>query len=247
MLTEPTIDKLRQMRLQGMADALVEQRQSAGLAELTFDERFALLVDAEYLCRANRKVSTLLRKAKLRHANACIEDVDCGATRGLDKATLHQLATCGWVREHHNILITGPTGVGKTYLSSALGQQACRRGYSTLYRRVPRLFDEIALARADGSWPTLLQLLARTDILILDDWGLGSMSAQKRLDLLEVLEDREGLRSTIVTSQLDPSGWHDHVGDPTIADAILDRLLHNAYKIKLTGPSKRRDKNATQG
>ena len=246
MLTEPTDHKLREMKLGAMADAWLEQRNDPKLSELTFDERFGLLVDIEHLARKNRRLTNLLRKAKLRLSTACVEDIEGSQARGLDTATIRQLATCGWVAEHHNILITGATGVGKTFVACAFAQQACRRGHPTLYRRVPRLFDEITLARADGTWPRLLRQYARTDVLVLDDWGLVSLNAQKRQDLLELLEDREGSRSTIIASQLDPEHWHDHIGEPTIADAILDRVVHNAYKIKLLGPSRRKRKENDQ-
>lgn len=245
MLTEPTVHKLREMKLGAMADAWLEQHTDPKLGELTFDERFGLLVEAEHMARTNRKLSNLLRKAQLRWSAACVEDIECSPARGIDKATVRQLGTCGWVAEHHNIIITGATGVGKSYVACAFAQQACRRGFGTLYRRVPRLFDEIALARAEGTWPRLLRQYARTDVLVLDDWGLVSLNAQKRQDLLEILEDREGARSTIVTSQLDPPHWHEHIGDPTIADAILDRVVHRAYKMKLLGPSKRRTEEET--
>lgn len=242
MLVEPTVQALREMRMGAMAEAWVEQQADPKTAELTFDERFSMLVDAEHLARKNRRLTGLLRKARLRISTACVEDIECSTTRGLDKATVRQLATCVWVNERNNLVITGATGVGKTYIACAFAQQACRRGYKTLYRRVPRLFDEIALARADGSWPRLLRQYASTDVLVLDDWGLAALSAQKRQDLLEILDDREGNRSTIVTSQLPSENWHEHIGDPTIADAILDRVVHNAYKLKLDGPSRRKKK-----
>jgi len=240
MLIEPTIDHLRQMRLCAMADAWLEQQKDPGIAELSFDDRFGLLVDAERLARSNRRVSALLRKAKLRHTAACVEDVKCGPLRGIDKATVRQLAACRWVAEHHNVIITGATGVGKTYLACALANQACQNGYTSIYRRVTRLFDEIALARVDGTWPKLLQQLGKAEVLVLDDWGLAPLNVQKRHDILEVLEDREGLRSTIVTSQIPPDKWHEYIGDVTVADAILDRLVHKAYKITLKGPSQRK-------
>ena len=242
MLNQPTVDKLRQMRMGAMADALLEQQQDTQLGQLDFEERFGLLVEAEYLARKNRKVTNLLRAAQLRISAACIEDIDCTPERGLAKSAIRQLANCRWIDEHANVILTGPTGVGKTYVACALAQQACRRGYKALYRRVPRLFDEVTLARADGSYPKLLKRVARTHVLVLDDWGLAPLNATKRHDLLEILEDREGLCSTVVTSQLPHDKWHDHIGDPTVADAIMDRVLHNAYKLKLAGPSRRKDK-----
>jgi DNA replication protein DnaC len=240
MLHEPTIEKLYGLRLTTMAEAWQQQQRDAKTGELTFDERFALLVDAEYQARDNRRLTRLLKDAQLRIAQACIEDVTTSAARGLEKATLRQLASCNWVSEHLNVLITGGTGVGKSYLACALGQSACRKGLRTLYRRVPRLLDELALARADGSHARLLAKLAKFDVLVLDDWGLGAPKDAQRHDILEVLEDRYGRVSTIVTSQLPREKWHEWIGDPTMADAILDRLVNNAYKVDLKGPSRRR-------
>lgn len=240
MLNDPTLEKLRAMTLKGMADAWLAQQQRADLASLSFDERFGLLVDAEFLARENRRLGRRLSEAKLRHGQACLEDFDAPAQRGVDKALVRQLGTCRWIHEHLNIVLTGATGVGKTYLVCALGQRACRNGYRVLYRRTPRLLDELTLARADGTLTRLLGRLARMDLLILDDWGLTPLRDQDRRDLLEVIEDRDGVRSTLLASQIPVAQWHDYLGDPTIADAIADRLLHNAHRLVLKGPSRRK-------
>lgn len=245
MLNEPTMTKLNELKLFTMASAWVEQQQTSDLAKVGFDERFGLLVDAEYLARENRRLGRLLREAKLRISNACIEDVDTPARRGVDKAVLRQLATCGWVRDHRNVIITGATGVGKTYVACALAQQCCRKGQRALYRRMPRLLDELALARADGTYPRLLARLSRYDVLVLDDWGLAKLTDNARHDVLEVLEDRYDLRSTIVTSQLPVKHWHEYIEDPSLADALLDRVVHNAYNLDLKGPSRRKEKAPT--
>jgi len=209
---------------------------------LDFDERFGLLVDAEWIDRQNKRLARNLREAKLRLSDACIEGIDYPPSRKLDKAVIRGLASCAWVHEHHNVVITGPTGVGKTYIACALAQQACRKGYRVLYRRVPRIFDEILLARADGTYPRWLAKVARFDVVVLDDWGLVPLAESERRDLLEIMEDRYGNRSTILTSQMPVDQWHDQVGDPTIADAFCDRLLHNAHRIELHGPSRRQEK-----
>ncbi|MGQ0722050.1 MAG: IS21-like element helper ATPase IstB [Candidatus Eiseniibacteriota bacterium] len=244
MLTEPTVEKLRTLHLDAMAQGYLEQTQKPDIAELPFNDRFGLLVDAEYLARENKRLSRRLREAKLRLTQACVEDVDYAPKRELDKATFRQLATCRWVQEHLNVLITGSAGTGKSYLACALANRACRQGYRALYCRASRLFDELLLARATGTHLRLLAKLARMDVLVIDDWGLKPFTDQERLDLLEILEDRYGSRSTIITSQLAPNKWHERLGEPTIADAILDRLLHGAYKIALKGPSKRKEEVA---
>jgi DNA replication protein DnaC len=243
VLNEPTLERLRAMRLTGMADAWIEQQKSTKTSRMDFDERFGLLVDAEHLHRENRKRDRRLKDAKLRHSGASLEDFDDPAARGLDKALLRRLATCTWIDERHHVVITGATGVGKTYLACALGQQACRRGYRVIYRRTPRLIDELSLARADGSLSRLLVKLARSELLILDDWGLTPLRDQDRRDLLEVIEDRDGLRSAVLASQIPVAKWHDYLGDPTIADAIADRLLHSAHQVVLKGPSRRGKRN----
>jgi DNA replication protein DnaC len=241
VLNEPTMEKLYTMRLAAMAAAWQQQHGDANVAELGFDDRFSLLVEAEHIARDNRKLDRLLKQAQLRIANACVEDVDASGPRGLDKSTLRQLAVCGWIREHLNVLISGATGVGKSYVACALGHMACRQGLRVAYRRVPRLFDELSLAKAEGSYARALGKLAKHELLILDDLGIGPLNEAQRHDLLELLDDRYGHTSTLVTSQLPISEWHAWIGDPTLADAILDRLVHNAQKITLKGPSRRKE------
>lgn len=239
MLNHPTLEKLHTLRLTGMLTALNEQQQMPEINSLGFDERLALLIDREVTERENRNLSTRLKKAKLRHS-CCLEDLDVKASRGLDKTLILTLAVCTWIARGINVLICGPTGVGKSYLACALGHKACLEGYSSLYLRLPRLFEELRLAKADGRYGKLMLSYAKTDLLILDDWGLTPMTDPQRRDLLELLEDRYGKKSTIVTSQLPVTAWHEAIGDPTLADAILDRLVHNAYKIELKGESMRK-------
>lgn len=239
MLTHPTLEKLQTLRLSGMRKALSEQLQMPQIDSLDFEERLGLLIDREVTERENRRLETHLKKAKLRHS-CCLEDLEIKASRGLDKALILTLAACTWIARGINVLICGPTGVGKSYLACALGHKACLEGYSVLYLRLPRLFEELRLAKADGRYGKLMLGYAKTDLLILDDWGLTPMTDPQRRDLLELLEDRYGKRSTIVTSQLPVPAWHEAIGDPTLADAILDRLVHNAYKIGLKGDSMRK-------
>jgi DNA replication protein DnaC len=242
MLTQPTLEKLAELKLHALSQAWQAQQADAEIGELAFDERLALLVDAEWMDRQNKRLARNLREAKLRISQACVEDIDYPTSRKLDKQLIRQLATCRWIEEHQNVLVTGPTGVGKTFVACALAQQACRKGYRALYRRASRLFDELTLARADGTYPRLLARIARIDLVVIDDWGLVRIGEAQRRDLLEIVEDRHGHKSTILTSQIPVAQWHDHIGDPTIADAICDRLLHNAHRVVLQGPSRRRTK-----
>jgi DNA replication protein DnaC len=242
LLTEPTLDKMKTMRLDGMAAAWTEQQKQPEVATLSFDERLGLLVDAEWMHRENKRMERALREAKLRLTQACVEGIDYPARRELDKAVVRQLASCRWVHEHQTILVTGATGVGKSYVACALAHQACRKGFRAVYRRASRLFEELKLARADGTYPRALARLARVDVLVIDDFAVAPVTDSQRADLLEILEDRYSVRATIVTSQLPPAQWHDYLADPTLADAICDRLLNNAHRVVLKGPSRRKDK-----
>lgn len=242
MLEEQTMDKLRELGLTAMARALDDQRKGSGMAELGFEDRLGFLVDAEWLSRQNRRLARRLQEAKLRIPNACPEDIDYSPGRGLDKGLMRELVTCRWIEDHLNILITGPTGVGKTYISCALAQQACRKGFRAISYRAGLFFQEATVARASGAYPRFIGKLARYHMLIIEDFGLVPMADEGRYDLLEVLEDRYDRRSTIMTSQLPPDAWHERFGEPTVADAVLDRLVHNAHRIALTGSSRRKTK-----
>jgi len=239
MLHHPTLDKLNALKFTGMSAALTEQLSLQGIEDLAFEERLGLLVDREITERNNRRLTTRLRHARLKQS-ACMEDIDYRSPRGLDKSVVLRLADCHWVKERLNVLLTGPTGVGKTWLACALAHKACQSGYTAIYCRLPRLLQSLPLARGDGSYAKLMTRLARTDVLVLDDWGLSKLNAEQRRDLLEILEDRHGARSTVVTSQIPLDQWHELIGDPTLADAILDRLVHNAYKLNLKGESLRK-------
>ncbi len=239
MLKHPTLDQLHTLGLHGMAKAFVEVAASSEAGGLSHPEWLGLLLDREASLRQDKRLAARLRVAKLRQ-QACVEDIDYRSPRGLDRAMMQKLVNGDWIDAHDNLALIGPTGVGKSWLASALGHKACRDNRSVIYQRVPRLFEELALARGDGRHARLLRSLGRADLLVLDDWGLEPLDAAARHDLLEILEERYGRKSTLVTSQLPVDRWHEIIGDPTYADAILDRLVHNAHRIELTGESMRR-------
>jgi DNA replication protein DnaC len=244
MLTHPTLDQLRALRLDGMVQAFIELEAQEATRDLAHAEWLALLLDREAANRNTRRFQIRLRAARLRHSQAAIEDVDYRIPRRLDKALFQQLATCRWIAEHRGLLVTGPCGIGKSWLSCALAQKACRDGYTVHYARVPRLFAELELAHGDGRFARLFRALVKVDLLILDDWGPDRLNASQRRDLMEIIEDRYGRGSTLITSQLKVDKWHEVIAEPTFADAILDRIVHNAYRLNLDGPSIRKIKAA---
>jgi DNA replication protein DnaC len=242
MSQENTLNQLRHLKLAGMAQAFTEQIEQPPIQNLSFDERLALLVDRETLARRNRRIKNLLRYAKLRQ-QACIENLDYNHPRDLNKSQFVSLAACDFIRQHHNLIITGPTGCGKSYLACVIGHQACRQGLTVKYLRLPRFLEEIAIAHADGSFGKLLVQILKVDLLVIDDFALSPvLSSDQRRDIFNIIEDRHQLKSTLITSQLPVKHWHDYIGEPTIADAILDRLLEKTHRIELTGDSMRKNK-----
>jgi DNA replication protein DnaC len=238
VLRQQTLEKMNAMRLAAMAKEFERQLGSPELAELSFEERVGMMADAEWTWREQRKLDRRLRLAKLRYA-ASLEDVDYKARRGLDRQVVLALATCSWVRDHHNVFIVGPTGIGKSYLACAFAERACRSGFSAYYVRAPRLLHDLSVARGDGSYGRLLAKLAKTQLLAIDDWLLSPLKDTERRDLLEVVEDRYQNGSTLLATQLPVDSWHDVIGDAGLADAICDRLVHCAHRLDLTGPSMR--------
>ena len=248
MMNLQTLDKLHALRWFGLAEAWRRQMEDPEVASLSFDERFSLLVDQHWTWRENQAMASRLKKSKL-PAEPCVEDIDFRHPRGLDRSLIRTLADSRWVAQHHSILFTGPTGVGKSWLAQALAQKACRDGYTVWYRPIPKLFRELMVARADGSLGRVLDTMARTDVLVVDDFAMAPLNEQERRDFLEICDDRYNRRSMILTSQLPVEKWHAQMGDPTVADSILDRLVHNAYRIELSGESirKRKGRGAGEG
>lgn len=246
MLNNQTNEILRAMRLAGMAQAHEDQLANPSAQSLSFDDRFGLLVDAERSQRENRRLGRLLKRAKLKAPTACAEDIDFSSHRGLDKRMMLDLLACQWIERCQHLLITGFTGVGKTWIACAIGTEAARKGYTVTYKRLPRLLEELEIAHADGSLPELRNQLARARLLILDDWGVAPITNRGRQDLLEVIDDRVPGASVLVTSQMPVESWHEYLGEPTVADAIMDRIVHSAHKIDLKGESMRRTRSSTK-
>ena len=240
MLTNPTLQRLTSLRLGGMAEAYEQQLRTPVTQSLTFDERFGMLVDAEHNARENRRTGRMLKQAKLKASTACAEDIEFSGRRGMDRAQVASLLTCEWIQRGQNVAITGPTGTGKTWLGCALGREAARKGMSVVYERMPRLLEELAIAHRDGSLPKMRTRLAKPRLLILDDWGSAPITPLGRQDIFEIMEDRYPTASVLITSQLPTSAWHKYLGEPTVADATLDRILHNCHLLELKGESMRR-------
>lgn len=242
MLNQQTIEKLHAMRMRGMAEAFAQQQEDSQATQLSFEERFSLLVDRQWTWRQNRVLERRLREARLQ-GPACIEDIDFRAARGLDKQVVRSLIQdSDWVRRHQHIFLVGPTGIGKTFIARAFGQKACRDGFTAYFATTAQLFRELELARADGSYQKKLRALAQVDVLIVDDWAMATLSAEERRAFLEICDDRYLTRSTLLTSQLPVAKWHAQIGDPTVADSILDRLVHGAHRLELQGESMRKKK-----
>lgn len=242
MMMHTTLEQLRQLKLLGMAQALQEQMQQGGMAALSFEERLALLVEREVHGRQDRRLMRLLKSARLKYPQAMIEDLDCRASRGIERPTVMSLTLGPWVRSGHAVLITGPTGAGKSWLACALAQYACRQGHTALYLRIPRLAEELRIRHANGTFTTWLDTLKNTDVLLLDDWGMVGLDAHTRSDLLEIIDDRASRKATIITSQLPIEHWHEWIGDATVADAMLDRIMQHHHRLTLAGESMRKNK-----
>ena len=238
MLNQATLEKMHDMKMHAMAEAFDQQLGSSQYAELSFEERTGLLIDTEWTSRQQRKLVRRLKSARLRY-QTCLEDVDFKTPRGLDKQVVLSLGTCRWIHEHHNLLVTGPTGTGKTFLTCAFGERACRSGFTTYYVRAPRLLHDLAVARGDGSYGRLLAKLAKINLIAIDDWLVAPLTEQQRHDLFEIIEDRYERAATLIATQLPVTSWHEAIGDPTLADAICDRLIHRAHRIELKGRSMR--------
>lgn len=246
MLTNPTLQRLTSLHLGGMAEAYEQQLRTPVTQSLTFDERFGMLVDAEHNARENRRTGRMLKQAKLKASTACAEDIEFSGRRGMDRAQVASLLTCDWIQRGQNVAITGPTGTGKTWLGCALGREAARKGMSVVYERMPRLLEELAIAHMDGSLPKMRARLAKPRLLILDDWGSAPITPLGRQDIFEIMEDRYPTASVLITSQLPTSAWHEYLGEPTVADATLDRILHNCHLLELKGESMRRRASSEQ-
>jgi DNA replication protein DnaC len=245
MLMQQTLDILRKMRLFGLVESYLTQTQQSDSGSLSFEERLSIMVDHEWTLRQNHTLAQNLKQSKLR-LTACLEDIDFLTPRGLNKSVLLNFRSCGWIRNQQNILLTGPTGVGKTFIACALGNAACRENFKVRYYRVPRLLSDLNVAKADGSYSKFFRRLVKMDLLILDDWGLAPLTSAEGRDMLEIIEERYQLRSNVLVSQLPVEHWHEVIGDPSIADAILDRIVHNAHRIEMKGESMRKLKNSTK-
>jgi DNA replication protein DnaC len=247
MLNQQTLEKLRALRLLGMAEGFRAQAEQPDITQLSFDERFAMLVDQQWNWKQNRALARRLANAKLRH-RASVEDIDFRSPRGLERSLVRSLAqTSAWVGQHQNVFLIGPTGIGKSFLACALAEKACRDGYTALYTRASQLFRDLTLARADGSLRNRFARLAKVDVLVVDDWAMAPLSDLERRDFLEICEDRYQIRSLVLTSQLPVAQWHAQIGDPTLADSILDRLVHNAHRIEMQGESMRKKHGGKEG
>lgn len=244
MLTIPTLETLKELKCHGMVRAFEEQLQSSDYAELSFEERLGFLVDREKMERENRRLNLRFKRAKIRQPQACLEDIDYSVPRGLDKSLIRSLGTCQWIREHLNLLIDGPTGAGKSYIADAFANKACREGFKVLCFRASRLFEDLALAHSDGRYPKLMNSIAKAPLIVIDDWGLSRMTDLQQRDFLEILEDRHNIHATLIASQIPTSQWHELMDNPTVADAILDRIVHNAHKINLNGKESMRKKKS---